>query len=207
MTRRKSPEDVPEGITSAFLSLRAGLHKFLMRFLVRRQDIEDIVQETFLRAYESERQQKIDFPKSFLFTVAKNIALSEIDRKSARLTSYLGDLQDLNLAGEHCVEDNVDAQQKLATVLEIVAALPPQCQRVVIMKKMLGFSHQEIGRRLDISVRTVEKHLAKALQRCQDSRRSDRVPPPDITKQDVAKPEIAKRPSRQKLLAVRGRRD
>jgi RNA polymerase sigma factor (sigma-70 family) len=207
MTRRKSPEDDPEGITSSFLSLRAGLHKFLMRFLVRRQDIEDIVQETFLRAYESERQQKIDFPKSFLFTVAKNIALSEIDRKSTRVTSYLGDLQDLNLAGEQCVEDNVDAQQKLAAVLEIVAALPPQCQRVVIMKKMLGFSHQEIGRRLDISVRTVEKHLAKALQRCQDSRQADRVPPPDITKQDVAKPEIAKRPSREKLLAVRGRRD
>ncbi len=212
MSRRKSPEDDPEGITSSFLSLRTGLHKFLVRFLVRRQDVEDIVQETFLRAYESERHQKIDFPKSFLFTVARNLALSEIDRKSTRVTSYVSDLQDLNIAGEQNVEDNVDAQQKLAAVLEIVAALPPQCQRVVIMKKMLGFSHQEIGRRLDISVRTVEKHLAKALQRCQDSRQAERPPladlkKPDLKKPDVVKPELANRPARQKVLAVRGRRD
>ncbi len=212
MSRRRSPEDDPEGITSSFLSLRTGLHKFLMRFLVRRQDVEDVVQETFLRAYESERQQKIDFPKSFLFTIAKNIALSEIDRKSTRVTSYLSDLQDLNIAGEQSVEDNVDAQQKLAAVLEVVAALPPQCQRVVIMKKMLGFSHQEIGRRLDISVRTVEKHLAKALQRCQDSRAPDEVLSAQISKAEVPKQEfpkadVVKRPSRGKLLAVRGRRD
>jgi len=198
MSRRKTPAPDPGGITTSFLSLRSGLHKFLMRYLVRRQDIEDIVQETFLRAYESERQQKIDYPKSFLFTVARNIALSELDRKGSQVTSYVGDFQDLNIVAELSVEDDVDAAQRLAAVLKVVATLPPQCQRVLIMKKMLGFSHQEIGRRLDISVRTVEKHLAKALQRCQET----------LSPQRAAVSEAAEeQPARGQLVAMRGRRE
>ena len=202
-SQRFQSEDNPEGITSSFLSLRAGLHKFLMRFLVRRQDVEDIVQETFMRAYESERHQKIEYPKSFLFTVARNIALSEIERKGTRVTSYVSDMQDLNIAAEQNVEDNVDAEQRLSAVLKVVATLPPQCQRVVIMKKILGFSHQEIGRRLQISVRTVEKHLAKALQRCQES----------FLKEDAGSPApfqgavSESRSRRGQLLAMRGRRE
>jgi RNA polymerase sigma factor (sigma-70 family) len=215
MSRHKPPEDGSVGITASFLSLRSGLHKFLLRFLVRRQDVEDIVQETFLRAYESARQQTIDFPKSFLFTVAKNLALSEIERKASRMTFYVSDLQELNVADEQCVEDKVDAQQKLAALLKVVATLPPQCQRVVILKKMLGFSHHEIGRRLDISVRTVEKHLAKALRRCQESLQPERrvaealqccqeSPPAART---PSADSVKEWPQRKKLLAVRGRRE
>jgi RNA polymerase sigma-70 factor (ECF subfamily) len=107
-------------------------------------------------------------------------------------------LQDLNIAADHCVEDNVDAEQRLTAVLKVVATLPAQCQRVVIMKKILGFSHQEIGRRLQISVRTVEKHLAKALQRCQESRPLDEAPTEAIP---------AAPAPRGKLLAMRGRRE
>ncbi|HEY0339693.1 MAG TPA: sigma-70 family RNA polymerase sigma factor, partial [Steroidobacteraceae bacterium] len=106
---------------------------------------------------------------TFLFTVARNMGLSEIQRKGARVTCYIGDLDELELVDEQCLEDDVDTQQRLAAVLEIVTTLPPQCRRVVIMKKMLGFSHEEIGERLDISPRTVEKHLAKGLERCRDA--------------------------------------
>jgi RNA polymerase sigma-70 factor (ECF subfamily) len=172
-----------------------------MRYLVRRQDVEDIVQETYLRAYESQRRQSIEFPKSFLFTVAKNIALSEIDRKSHRLMTYVSDIQDLNIADRQSVEDDVDIEQRLTALMKVVSGLPPQCQRVVIMKKVFGFSHGEIARRLNISDRTVEKHLAKALQRCQELLQEPQEAPAPAVEVEVA----AARP--QKLLAARGRRD
>ena len=107
-------------------------------------------------------------------------------------------MQDLNIAADQCVEDSVDAEQRLAAVLKVVATLPPQCQRVVIMKKIFGFSHQEIGRRLEISVRTVEKHLAKALQRCQESVSAGQAPPEALAEGHSP---------RGKLLAMRGRRE
>jgi RNA polymerase sigma factor (sigma-70 family) len=163
-------------ITSAFLSLERGLKQYLMRFLVRPEDIEDAVQETFLRAYESERSGEIRSPDSFLFKVAKNLALSELSRKTNRMAVYMGDLEELNVIDYRLpLEETLDVQQKLFVVCKAIESLPPQCQRVFVMRKVFGFSHKEVARRLGISVRTVEKHLTKGLQRCQEFMRSDDV--------------------------------
>jgi RNA polymerase sigma-70 factor (ECF subfamily) len=157
-------------ITASFLSVQTGLKQYLLRFLVRQQDIEDVVQETFLRAYESEKNQPIRSPRSFLFKVAKNLALNELDRKAAQLMSYVGDMEALPLVDRRpSVEDDIEEQQKLAACTIAMASLSKQCRRALVMRKVFGFSHKEIARRMDLSVRTVEKHLAKALQRCQES--------------------------------------
>jgi RNA polymerase sigma-70 factor (ECF subfamily) len=157
-------------ITASFLSVQTGLKQYLLRFLVRKQDIEDIVQETFLRAYESEKSQPIRSPRSFLFKVAKNLALNELDRKAAQLMSYVGDIEALPLLDRRpSVEDDIEQQQKLAACTVAMASLSKQRRRALVMRKVFGFSHKEIARRMDLSVRTVEKHLAKALQRCQES--------------------------------------
>lgn len=211
MTGTADRQDEQTAITRSFLALQARLRQFVRRFSVGRQDVEDIVQETFLRAYESERRQKIDAPSAFLFTVAKNVALSEIQRRATRLLAHISDLDDLHLAAEHCVERDVDAQQTLAAVLKVVAALPPQCQRVVIMRKVLGLSHEEIGRQLGISVKTVERHLTKALKRCQDSLAEKQQAPgherrdPGHTDRSQATAALDNAPEPVELLAMRGR--
>jgi RNA polymerase sigma-70 factor (ECF subfamily) len=76
-----------QDILSVFLEIETALRQYLMRFLVRKQDIEDIVQETFIRSFEAEKRQKIQSHKSFLFKVAENLALSEPARKSNQLNS------------------------------------------------------------------------------------------------------------------------
>ena len=145
-----------------------------MRFVLREQDIEDIVQETFLRAYQSEQSQVIRSPKSFLFRVARNIALNEIARKANSLTDLVGDPDSLNVIDSMpSAEQQLEIRRRFDALNAAVGALPPQCRRVLVMRKVFGLSHKEIARRLDISVRTVEKHLAKALHRCQESRRQE----------------------------------
>ena len=76
-------------ISSAFLENSALLKKFLTRFLYQRQDIEDVVQEAYLRAYKAEKDAEIDQPKAFLFRVARNIALNELKKKSRHITDYI----------------------------------------------------------------------------------------------------------------------
>jgi len=51
---------------------------------------------------------------------------------------------------------------------EAVASLPGQCQRVFVMKKVYGFSHQEISKKLGISISTTEKHVVAGLKRCNE---------------------------------------
>ena len=63
------------GIYSAFLQNESILKRFLRRFLYKQEDIDEISQETFLRAYKATKGREIDSPKAYLFQVAR-------DRKS-----------------------------------------------------------------------------------------------------------------------------
>ncbi|MEJ2760082.1 MAG: RNA polymerase sigma factor [Gammaproteobacteria bacterium] len=168
--REHKQQQPPAGIVPAFQAAESALKQYLMRFFVRQQDIEDVVQETFLRAFESEKTQTITSPRSFLFRVAKNIALSELSRKANHLIIYMGDLGELEVIDSRpSLEEALEIRARLTSLSRTADALPPQCRRVLIMRKVFGFSHKEIARRLNISARTVEKHLTKALQRCQET--------------------------------------
>lgn len=157
-----------DSITAAFFAVEHSLKTYLMRFLARQQDIEDAVQETFIRAWEAEKCGEIHSPRSFLFKIAKNLALSELSRKTNRMMVSVGDFEELGvLETDSTLEDALDVDKHLALLVEAIGKLPPKCQTVIMMRKVYGFSHKEIARRLDISVKTVEKHLTKALQRCQ----------------------------------------
>src|SRR5260221_13713365 len=64
------------------------------------------------------------------------------------------------------VDDAVDGRKLIRVLARAIAALPPQCAKVFILRKMQGMSQKEIAVRLNISVRTVENHVALGLVRC-----------------------------------------
>ena len=163
------------GILGVFLSLESDLKQYLLRFLVSKEDIEDVLQEVYIRSAKVEKASAIRSPKAFLFKVAKNLALSELSRKSNRITSYIEDYERWEvLDNRSCLERNEIARQELnAFYRNVMQALPPKCQQVFILRKAYGLSHKEIARKLDISVSTVEKHLIKGVKRYEEYERSN----------------------------------
>jgi RNA polymerase sigma factor (sigma-70 family) len=154
-------------VTATFLEHQSFLKKFLSRYLHNRQDIEDVVQETYLRAYQAELNKDIEQPKAFLFRIARNIALTSLTKKSNQITDYIADLDDsLVIDNGTTVENEVEARQNLGIYCEAVAALPEQCRRVFLLRKIHGLSHKEIAERMELSVSSVEKHLLKGVIRC-----------------------------------------
>ena len=155
-------------IFQAFMQNQVSLRNYISRFVVTAHEIDDVSQETFLRAYKAEKNTVIEQPKAFLFRVAKNMMLSEFSNKSRKMIDYVEDFEQSNLqVHTQDLEDNVIAQQKLGAYCEAVASLPLRCRQVVLMKKVYGMSYKEIARRLDISVSAVEKHLVKGGRRCE----------------------------------------
>ena len=153
-------------ILTEFKNSQLSLRSFISRYVISPQDIDDVSQETFLRAYKAEKEKEIEHPKAFLFRIAKNLMLSEFSRKARKITDYIEDYDGTQeLLNTDNLESNVMAQQKLGIYCEAVASLPTQCRRVVIMKKVYGMQNKEIARRLDLSVSTVEKHLSKGIRR------------------------------------------
>jgi RNA polymerase sigma-70 factor (ECF subfamily) len=156
------------GLSAVFLQEQSSLKRFIAKFFSRPQDIEDVTQEAYLRAFGAERAgEYVRSPKSFLFRIAKNVALNELARKSRLLTVYIEDSVSQDVIGEgSSAEDRAMGQEKLTMFCRAVVTLPVQCRRAFLMRKVHGLSHKEISERLNISVSTVEKHVASGLLRC-----------------------------------------
>jgi len=156
-------------ILEAYLANEMALKRYLRRFIKSREAADDLAQEAFLRAFAAESGQVIEQPKAFLFKVARNLALNELARQSSAAMEPLGDFEGqavLEDSSQAAVEDVVDSRERIRLLARAIAALPPQCAKVFILRKMQGLSQKEIAARLNISVRTVENHVALGLSRC-----------------------------------------
>ena len=156
-------------LLQAFIKHEAGLRRHLSRYITRNQDIEDLLQETYLKALAAEANYTIRAPKSYLFRVAKNLALNELTRKSNTSTEYIEDSASPDVLYDTDginMDEVVAAKQQLGALARAISTLPPQCRRVLIMRRVEGLSFKEISQQLSISVSTAEKHSAKGLLKC-----------------------------------------
>ncbi|MDZ4730438.1 MAG: RNA polymerase sigma factor [Xanthomonadales bacterium] len=156
-------------ILTSFLSNESALKRYLSRFFSRAQDIEDVVQETFLKAFVAEIKTEVHYPKAFLFKVAKHIALHEIEKKVNATTDYVADINDtrfVNESHEVGADEALELKRKLFVFSKALAALPPKCRQVFYMRKVEGLQVKEIARVLQMTVSGVEKHVATGLVKC-----------------------------------------
>ncbi len=163
-----------EKITNEFLKYRKIISSLLnkIRPQANEQDIEDILQETYIKTYQSSLLSEIRYPKAFMVKVAirlanRHISVAkrmdcdpEIDQRSNE-SSSLYHAADFSSQTERDVVSRKDFE----FLCQSVSALPEQCGKVFVLKKVYGLSQREIATRLGISESTVEKHVAKGLLR------------------------------------------
>lgn len=158
-----------EVINNAFLQWREHLARVVSR-IVPPHEIEDIVQETYVRACQYKTENEIKAPGAFMTRIARNLAIDHIKRAESRLTSYINDelLEAEREERSRCEEpvNQAASRQEFAIFCEAVRQLPVQCRRVFVLKKVYGYSQREIATKLNISENTVEKHVAQGIKRC-----------------------------------------
>lgn len=157
-----------DSLTSIFLSIRGSLARAIAG-IVPPKEIEDIVQETYVRVCQAKCQDGIRSPRKFLYKTAKNLALDHCKRSETRLCSSL-DAEDAFDAGTSHASDKtfeqVTSNEEFSLFCEAVRHLPVQCRRVFVLKKVYGFTQREIADELNIEESTVEKHIALGVKRC-----------------------------------------
>ncbi|MDE0658927.1 MAG: RNA polymerase sigma factor [Gammaproteobacteria bacterium] len=155
------------GVSRAFVENHSSIKSFLGRLLTRREDIEDIAQEAYLRAYVAEQSRRIDQPEAYLYRSARNLALTKLTQKSRQMTDLIDDLGPaVVLEGDTPLEEQVAAEESLGLHCEAVAHLPEKCKQVYILRKVYGLTHKEIAERMSLSVSSVEKYMLKGVLAC-----------------------------------------
>ena len=138
--------------------------------IVPPMEIEDIVQETYVRACQAENRQEIRAPRSFLYKTARNLALDHMKKAETRLTVSGSDSQEIGFwEGQRLADETlerVSADEEFSQFCDAVRHLPTQCRRAFVLKKVYGYSQREIAQELGLSESTVEKHIAQGIKRC-----------------------------------------
>lgn len=170
-------------LVDVFLQHEAALRRYLGRLLKRPQDVEDALQETFLRAFAASGVREIRAPKLLLFTVAKHVALNEIHRSWRRMSCSTEDFGGSDVftdTGASHPVDVLDSRTRLLHFARAIAELPPACRQVFWLRKVEGLKVMDIAGRLGISGSAVEKHVALGLLKCSQYFRSIGIDPVDL---------------------------
>ncbi len=142
--------------------LKAYLHR---RFPDRR-DVEDVVQESYLRLWKARASTPIESVKAFLFRVARNVAL-DLHRRDRRTVEI--DASDRYV--ENIIDESADIAESISTLemermlADALATLPSRAHEVIVLCKINGRSHAKAARQLGISERTVDEHVRRGMKR------------------------------------------
>jgi RNA polymerase sigma factor (sigma-70 family) len=159
-----------ETVFQIFFSLRTSLVR-LVSTIVPQREIEDIVQETYIRVCQVEHPSQIRCPKSFMLKVARNLAFDYVKKAETRLAIHLDNtelqaLQDLEVTDADEIYTKVVADQEFSHFCEALRRLPVQCRKVFVLKKVYGYTQKEIAECLNLSESTIEKHVAYGIKHC-----------------------------------------
>lgn len=133
------------------------------------RDVDDVVQESYLRTWKARLTHPIASTKSFLFQVARNLAIDVVRKKLSSPADSLVDLDSLSV-----LEEGADAaatlsrQEKIDLLIAALATLPERTREIVFLRKFHCLPQKEVAARFRISERTVESQLAKGMKRCAD---------------------------------------
>ena len=132
------------------------------------RDIDDVVQESYLRIWRRQAEKPIDSVKSFFFTIARHLALGTLRRESRSPISAVMDLAATSVIDEGPnAAESACSREEIEFLFAAISALPARTREVYLLRKFEGLSQQEIAVRLGISPNTVEVHVGRANKRCE----------------------------------------
>lgn len=138
------------------------LYRTAFRILKDEQAAEDVIQDTFVRLWESWDTILDTNIKGWLFTTSYRLVLKSLKRVQA--TEKIGNISFSEpLARE--ADETIRAKQLQLQVNTCVDNLPDQCRKVYNMSRQDEFSIKRIALELGIAPKTVEYHISMALRR------------------------------------------
>jgi RNA polymerase sigma-70 factor (ECF subfamily) len=130
-------------------------------------DLDDVVQESYVRTLRAKAGHPIRSAKAFLFTVARRLVLDLLRHERVSPIDNASQLEQINVIDERVdVAEDVSRRERISLMGDAITELPARCRAVFILHKVQGFSRRETAARLGLAERTVEIQTAKAIRRC-----------------------------------------
>ena len=164
---QKLYDDLRRGKEYAFAAVFERYNRLLYtiayRFLKSEEEAEDAIQYLFMKLWEQRTNFSFESGiRSLLFTILKNYILNELRHRSLVFEKLYEMAQQVNDEDDFLTQfENGELGKFLRVAID---KLPPQKQKICLLKIEYGLSNQEIADRMGITVPTVKSHYTQAIK-------------------------------------------
>ncbi len=165
--------DSPRSKAAEWFAAEVQQHEPALRGYLRARfpslDADEVVQESYLKLLRARAAGGIASTKAYLFSIARNTALTLFRRRRIYADTPLNELPawrvvaDAPDAAETCA-----GRERHALIAAAIASLPDRCQEVMVLAVLRGCGNAEIAAVLGLSEHTVRVHLARGIRKCAD---------------------------------------
>lgn len=142
------------------------LKSYLRKTFPAVRDVEDVVQESYLRVWKARAERPIRSAKGFLFEVARRLAIDFTRHQSRSPIDAVPGIADLAVTAEGPgIAEAVSSGEEIALLARAFDALPARCREVMILRQLEGRSQKEIAAHLGLSELTVQTQVVQGLRR------------------------------------------
>ena len=157
--------DLKNWFASAILPHQAALARYLRRLCRSSSEVPDLVQETFVRVYESSTKSRPRFPKTFLFATARNLLIDQLRRDRVVSIDYTPTVTSVALPiDELSPERRLSALQDVQQLTRAFESLPERTRSVVWLRRVVGMSQREAAAILGIDEGALERHMTRGMR-------------------------------------------
>jgi len=139
---------------------------FANKYFDNISEAEDIVQETFIYIWENRSKSQILNLKTYLFSSVKNACLNRLKHLKVvqkHINATLLDIRILELEQDNTYIEEIQNEDEL--VNKMLNSLPEQRQKIMRLRYIDGFTSKQIAEKEELSQRTVETHIYKAIKK------------------------------------------
>lgn len=161
MNDRASDRDLAVWMTS----YGPGLRRFFSR-RVNDGDVDDLVQEVFLRMQSARSSDPIENVERYLFRVARNVLVSRHRSDQVRERGAHAPYEDgLGVADDISPERIAIGRQEYARAVKAILRLPPRCRAAFQFHRFENMTYRAIAVRMGISKDSVKELMHRAMVR------------------------------------------
>lgn len=158
---------VSQGDVSAFEQMYhryyADLLRLSYRYVADEPTAKDIVQDLFLSIWEKRNSLTIRGSiRSYLLTACRNSSLNHLKRKASKWEEL--DNHDTLTSSATGADEDMAGKEMQLLIQEALSKLPPRCKTVFLLKREEGLTLRQIADQLEISPKTVENQMTRALK-------------------------------------------
>lgn len=160
----------PSDFDNVYRQYFPRLFSFALKIIGNENHAKDLIQDIFIKIWESPEEIKAKYTEAYLFKTVRNGSLNYI--RHLNVEDKLKQISKERLKGEELYyidmvrdEPTLLIEEELnLEIKRVMEELPSKCQEVFKLSRIEGLKNKEIAEKLDISTKSVEKHISKALK-------------------------------------------